>query len=119
MFEMLTTACATCPDWADGSDNRGCGCACHFPIMECPHYAKMFYERERKRVTAEVEAAFGPPSKELKKKIRFLENRGWYWSIDGRYAHQACLTLARSVEEINNMDWDELRALEKIMRELL
>lgn len=38
----LTTACATCPDWADGTDDRGIGCAAHYPIMWCTHFAKMF-----------------------------------------------------------------------------
>lgn len=37
----LTPACATCPDWADGSDDRGIGCACHFPIGDCEHFAEM------------------------------------------------------------------------------
>lgn len=37
----LTPGCATCPDWADGTDDRGIGCACSFPIGECPHFAEM------------------------------------------------------------------------------
>ena len=44
----LTDGCATCEDWADGSDDRGLGCACHFPIMECPHFAKMTKKEEAK-----------------------------------------------------------------------
>lgn len=54
--------------------------------------------------------------RELKKKIRFLENRGWYRDIKGRYSHQAYLSLSHSVDEINQMDWEELRALETAMR---
>ena len=42
----LTEACATCPDWADGSDERGLGCATHYPIMECPHFARVFNEEQ-------------------------------------------------------------------------
>lgn len=57
--------------------------------------------------------------KELRKKIRSLENRGWYRDIKGRYSHQAHLVLTRSVEEINQMDWDELRSLEQAMRNYL
>ena len=45
----LTPACANCPDWADGTDNRGIGCACSFPIMKCPHFAKAYEEEERQR----------------------------------------------------------------------
>lgn len=37
----LTPGCTACPDWADGSDDRGIGCACHFPISECHHFAEM------------------------------------------------------------------------------
>lgn len=44
LVEYLTPACASCPDWADGTDNRGIGCATHFPIMECVHFAKMYQE---------------------------------------------------------------------------
>ena len=50
----LTEGCKTCPDWADGSDDRGIGCACHFPIMQCPHFAKMFNEEEAQRQTDEA-----------------------------------------------------------------
>ena len=45
----LTEGCKTCPDWADGTDDRGIGCACHFPIMRCPHFAKMYNEEEALR----------------------------------------------------------------------
>ncbi len=42
----LTPECASCPYWADGSDpNRGIGCACNFPIMECKAFAEM-WEKE-------------------------------------------------------------------------
>ena len=37
----LTPGCASCPDWADGTDDRGIGCACHFPISWCSHFAEM------------------------------------------------------------------------------
>lgn len=37
----LTEGCKTCLDWSDGTDdNRGIGCDCRFPIMECWHFAK-------------------------------------------------------------------------------
>ena len=39
--EYLTEGCKTCPDWADGTNENGVGCACHFPIMQCPHFSKM------------------------------------------------------------------------------
>lgn len=52
----LTDACATCPDWADGSDpKRGFGCACHFPIMHCPHFAKVFEEDSRNSNTHNID----------------------------------------------------------------
>ena len=44
----LTEGCATCPDWADGTDERGIGCATRFPIDWCPHFKKMWEEEERK-----------------------------------------------------------------------
>lgn len=44
----LTPACATCSDWADGTDDRGLGCACHFPIHLCPDFAQMMREEELK-----------------------------------------------------------------------
>lgn len=38
----LTPACATCPDWCDGSDpERGFGCGCHFPIAWCDAFSQM------------------------------------------------------------------------------
>ena len=45
----LTPGCATCPDWANGSDDRGIGCATHYPIMWCGHFAKMFNEEREKQ----------------------------------------------------------------------
>lgn len=45
----LTEGCASCPDWADGSDDRGIGCAAHFPIMECPFFKKMVEEEEAQK----------------------------------------------------------------------
>ena len=45
----LTEACATCEDWADGTDpKKGIGCACSFPIMHCPHFAAMYEAEEQK-----------------------------------------------------------------------
>lgn len=45
----LTPGCSSCPDWADGTDpSRGFGCACNFPIMECPHFAKAYREEDKK-----------------------------------------------------------------------
>lgn len=40
----LTEGCKTCPDWKN--DEHSIGCGAHFPIMQCPHFAKMFRERE-------------------------------------------------------------------------
>ena len=51
----LTEGCSTCPDWADGTDDRGIGCACHFPIDQCPHFAKMMKEDERAERGALIE----------------------------------------------------------------
>lgn len=45
----LTEGCKKCSDWADGSDNRGIGCACNFPIAWCPHFSKMVEEDEKNR----------------------------------------------------------------------
>lgn len=42
----LTDGCKDCPYWADGTDNRGIGCACCFPIMECPYFADMVKREE-------------------------------------------------------------------------
>ena len=51
----LTDGCVTCPDWADGSDpSKGFGCACHFPIMECEHFRKMYEEEEGVASNAET-----------------------------------------------------------------
>lgn len=45
----LTPACATCPDWEDGTDpNKGFGCGTHYPISWCPHFAKMEKEEAEK-----------------------------------------------------------------------
>lgn len=54
----LTPACKTCPDWADGPDERGYGCACHFPIMDCPHYAKAYKEEENRCYILETTDSF-------------------------------------------------------------
>lgn len=51
----LTEGCATCSDWADGTDGRGIGCACHFPIGDCPHFAKMMKEERKKEHEALVD----------------------------------------------------------------
>lgn len=49
LVEYLTPACATCPNWADGTDDRGIGCATHYPIMWCEHFSKMCQEEEEAR----------------------------------------------------------------------
>ncbi len=46
----LTDGCKTCPDWADGTGERGIGCATHLPIMLCPHFKAMYEQEERERV---------------------------------------------------------------------
>ena len=45
----LTKECANCPDWADGTDERGFGCATRYPIMWCPAVKRMFEAKEKKR----------------------------------------------------------------------
>ncbi len=45
----LTPACAACQDWVDGSDERGIGCATHYQIMHCEHFAKMTQEEDKKQ----------------------------------------------------------------------
>lgn len=45
----LTPECANCPDWADGTDERGFGCATTVPIMWCPAFARMVEEDEKRR----------------------------------------------------------------------
>lgn len=37
----LTESCENCPFWADGTDERGIGCAIPVPIMSCPYFAKV------------------------------------------------------------------------------
>lgn len=44
----FTEGCGTCPFWADGTDNRGYGCAIPAPIMACPYFSKMYEEEEKK-----------------------------------------------------------------------
>lgn len=44
--EYSTEKCESCPFWADGTDDRGIGCAIPAPIMDCSCFAKMFNERE-------------------------------------------------------------------------
>lgn len=44
----LVPECATCPDWADGSDpEKGLGCATCGPISECPYFAREEKKREQ------------------------------------------------------------------------
>lgn len=50
----LTEECANCLFWADGTDDRGIGCAIPAPIMDCSYFAKMFNEREAQRKMEEV-----------------------------------------------------------------
>lgn len=50
-FEYLTEHCAECVDWRDGQDDNGTGCFLNAPIMECPHFAKMYNEEKTKRTT--------------------------------------------------------------------
>lgn len=44
----LTEGCKTCPDWSDGTNptQLGVGCACHFPIHWCPHFAQAMRANE-------------------------------------------------------------------------
>ena len=43
----LTDKCEKCPFWADGTDERGLGCAIPFPIIECPFFRKIFEGGEK------------------------------------------------------------------------
>jgi len=54
--------------------------------------------------------------RETKRKIRFLENRGWYKDISGNYSHMAYTGLTRSLEKIRQMDWESLYELEAEMK---
>ena len=45
----LTEQCKNCPDWRDGTDGT-IGCATHYPIDLCPHFAKMYKEEEKKKM---------------------------------------------------------------------
>ena len=56
---------------------------------------------------------------ELKKKVRFLVNCGWYKDISGNYSHQAYYGLTLSVEGISAMSWEDLRVKEQEMRKYL
>ena len=47
LVEYLTPACATCPDWCDGTNDKGIGCGIHGPIMECAAFREI-YEDENK-----------------------------------------------------------------------
>ena len=44
----FTAGCKNCPFWADGSDNRGYGCAIPVPIMECKYFREMYEKNEKK-----------------------------------------------------------------------
>lgn len=44
----LVPECETCPDWEDGVNSDGLGCGAHFPIMECPYFARMYEEEENR-----------------------------------------------------------------------
>lgn len=46
LVEYLTEKCVNYPFLADGTDDRGIGCAIPAPIMGFPYFAKMFNERE-------------------------------------------------------------------------
>ena len=56
---------------------------------------------------------------ELKKKVRFLVNRGWYKDISGNYSHRAYYGFTLSVEDISAMSWEDLRVKEQEMRKYL
>ena len=47
LVEYLTPACATCPDWLDGTNGHGVGCGIHGPIMDCRAFREM-WESENK-----------------------------------------------------------------------
>lgn len=47
--EYLTTACAKCTFWSDGTKESCIGCCAPFPIMECKSFANMYNEEEQKR----------------------------------------------------------------------
>lgn len=36
----LTEACPICPDWSDGSDQRGIGCCTPYPIDHCSFFRR-------------------------------------------------------------------------------
>ena len=44
----LTPGCANCPDWRYGTEGHGIGCAIRAPIMECPHFRKVYEEDARR-----------------------------------------------------------------------
>lgn len=58
----------------------------------------------------------GMMDKETRKKIRFLENRGWYKDICGNYSHMAYIGLTYPVAEIQRMDWKGLHTLESKLK---
>lgn len=45
----ITPSCPICSDWANGTDSRGLGCACCYPISDCSHFAKMRAEESMKK----------------------------------------------------------------------
>ena len=52
----LTDHCGKCEYWLDGSiPDRGIGCGCPFPIMECSYFAKMCEEDERKEKELKIQ----------------------------------------------------------------
>ena len=76
----LTAGCKHCCDWADGSDpNRGIGCACHFPIMECNHFSNFYNISEMER--DENESSYDFVMRKLSKRIKgtpmYLEEANW------------------------------------------
>lgn len=46
----LTDSCSKCEYWADGTDDRGFGCAIPFPIMWCGPFAEMFEKEQNQKV---------------------------------------------------------------------
>lgn len=51
----LTEGCKDCFCWADGTDDRGYGCATTQPIDRCPYFRAMMEKEYHEKLDAEIE----------------------------------------------------------------
>lgn len=105
----LTPACKTCPDWADGTDGRGLGCACHFPIMHCPHFAKACKEEENRHYILETTDSFLGQTVYFKELSSSKEPPSWYGQdvLNKNLATKYTLDEGMEVARYLRKTWDD------------